>query len=638
MPPPKDHGALQGDSTDDDVSVTSSLMSEPREDYPLERILAERVTANGPEWLVKWEGYPDERSTWEPESSFTTSDALFDWQTQKMRINRGYDKPYNVAAFEKKVKRVEQAQAVRKAKRRAKRIRLGLSVSPDLSEPQSSEEAEESDDERPLDGPSRSGRDMPRKGDPSLDEFVIEAEENRWKKGHLKQSRNDKGSRFPPSESESEDRLSDDSLVEDLKTMEFNKTHKGPKRKVKPRGENAIVKAPEPPQRQKQPIQIDRRRTVPNLPPPQYTGTMNRAKPQLKGARGTGPKRYVKKQPQAQTKPRVQGAAILGNWAASLKPRKRTTVDLGVVPSSDAKTFNKLSVKRRFEKAGRNEPAPTIENLDLFNPRKAKTVQQAIPVRVQVGTVKRPWDMLQEEVKNKAKSHREAGKPNHEIPENDNISMDMEMVDSPEPVQEVMEAAQPPQLVQATDKTRTVELTQPSNPTEPSRNPSRMPLATYVSERIGEPSSQTKPDTTTEDNRKSSLCLEPSNPGHVSVANRQDMDGSLSSIEPGVQSSTSHAPHPTHEKSLSPDSSFHPILATIRAGVNGEEIGATKFMGLDRYSAGRLLRTKIERRLEIWLKISCTADDYKRFYHGVSYLKIVMMLLRLRLVEHLESE
>lgn len=141
MAPPKDLRSPQNVMSDGEVSVTSSVMSEPREEYILDKILAERTTSNGREWLVQWEGYPEERSTWEPRSSFTSDQPLDEWRTQRMRVARGFVKPFDVAAFEKRVSAIEEARAVRKAKRRAKRIRLGLPVLPDPDELDSSEEA-----------------------------------------------------------------------------------------------------------------------------------------------------------------------------------------------------------------------------------------------------------------------------------------------------------------------------------------------------------------------------------------------------------------------------------------------------------------------------------------------------------------
>ena len=56
---------ISREASDDDtsLSVNSTVPSEQRNEYPLEGILAERVSNGVREFLVKWEGYPEERCT-----------------------------------------------------------------------------------------------------------------------------------------------------------------------------------------------------------------------------------------------------------------------------------------------------------------------------------------------------------------------------------------------------------------------------------------------------------------------------------------------------------------------------------------------------------------------------------------------
>ena len=56
---------MSREANDDDssLSVNSTVPSEQKEEYPLEGILAERVSSGVKEFLVKWEGYPEERCT-----------------------------------------------------------------------------------------------------------------------------------------------------------------------------------------------------------------------------------------------------------------------------------------------------------------------------------------------------------------------------------------------------------------------------------------------------------------------------------------------------------------------------------------------------------------------------------------------
>ena len=122
----------EDDSNDDSISITSTALSEEKETYPLEGIWAERNNAGVMEYLVKWEGYPEVRNTWETHASFQDEeDKTFqDWEEQKMRISRGFIKPFDVLAFEDRWFKWQAARDKRKMRRRNKRIRLGIPVAP----------------------------------------------------------------------------------------------------------------------------------------------------------------------------------------------------------------------------------------------------------------------------------------------------------------------------------------------------------------------------------------------------------------------------------------------------------------------------------------------------------------------------
>ncbi len=611
---------LESESDDDDVSITSTVMSEVREEYPLEKILAERTTGNAPEWLVKWEGYPDERSTWETKASFTSEEPLFDWQAQKMRIGRGYEKPYDVAAIEARVGAIEEAQVIRRARRRAKRIRLGMTVSPNESEPESLDEAEESDDEVPLENSPRSRRGsrrgVLRNGYPSLDGFIVEEEEDIRKGTNSENLRKNKGAKKRMSDYETDDQASDDSLVEDLRVMEFNETHKRLKKKSKPRGEDVPIRNPERPSRRIPQVRSDRRRSIPAVPTPQYSGTMNQPKSRLKGAAGTGPKRFVKKHPQSLVKPKVQGAAILGNWTASLKPRKCTTVAPGAAPSLDPKTFNKLSVKRRYEKAGRNEPAPNPENLVFINLKKGKVIKPSAARSPRVNVpVKKPWEIIQERLNKEAKERRKAEQPSvADLGLDDDAPMDIDTSESPVPLEELNE-----RLTQATQAT---QATQPKQPKQTSgRSLQEVPPPAPITETISKLLSDKRSKSTHQILCKPSVSFRSDAPDGPSVSSRRDNNEGLISSVSGSQGVNFVVPDSAYGQPFAPESLVSDVLAMIRSGPKGQEVGDVRIKGLDKTSKSRMLRTKGEGRMVVWFKVSCTADDYKRFFCGVSNSK-----------------
>lgn len=112
---------------DDDISITSTAPSEQKDEYEVETILTELYfPGEGVKYLVKWEGYPIERSTWEPEESFLDPQTLRDWVKKKQAIERGELPEFVLEEWENRVQAFEDARDVRKRRRRAKRIRLGL--------------------------------------------------------------------------------------------------------------------------------------------------------------------------------------------------------------------------------------------------------------------------------------------------------------------------------------------------------------------------------------------------------------------------------------------------------------------------------------------------------------------------------
>lgn len=127
------------DLTDDDsISITSTAPSEPREEYAVDTVLAARETDGVTQYLVKWEGYPEERCTWEPATSFQSLDTLSDWDEKKLRIEQGLEVACDVDDLLKRIDIWIKSSQDRKSRRRAKRIRLGLPVASDDTDDEAS--------------------------------------------------------------------------------------------------------------------------------------------------------------------------------------------------------------------------------------------------------------------------------------------------------------------------------------------------------------------------------------------------------------------------------------------------------------------------------------------------------------------
>lgn len=113
---------------DDSISITSTQESEVNEErsYVVDRILAEQDDGEGNIfYLVKWDGHHPLSSTWEPAENIE-SQAILDWNEEKIRIERGLSKEFDVAAFDEEVARLELARVERRQRRKAKRERLRL--------------------------------------------------------------------------------------------------------------------------------------------------------------------------------------------------------------------------------------------------------------------------------------------------------------------------------------------------------------------------------------------------------------------------------------------------------------------------------------------------------------------------------
>lgn len=123
---------------DDSISITSTAPSEPREEYAVETVLAARETDGATQYLVKWEGYPEERCTWEPATSFQSLDTLSDWDEKKLRIEQGLEVPCDVDDLLKRIDIWIKSSQDRKSRRRAKKIRLGLPVASDETDDEAS--------------------------------------------------------------------------------------------------------------------------------------------------------------------------------------------------------------------------------------------------------------------------------------------------------------------------------------------------------------------------------------------------------------------------------------------------------------------------------------------------------------------
>ena len=139
-------------SGDDSVSLTSTTISDgDGKDYEVERILGEWETDGIMWYLTKWEGYPEVQATWQLRETFNRPekggyDVFKEWQATKMRVSRGYEKPYDIDDWEDRREEAKRKEVHRKARRKRKKAMLNQMI--DTLSSGSEAEAEKLDEER----------------------------------------------------------------------------------------------------------------------------------------------------------------------------------------------------------------------------------------------------------------------------------------------------------------------------------------------------------------------------------------------------------------------------------------------------------------------------------------------------------
>lgn len=118
-----------GDDSDDSISITSTVFSEddPDNTYIVENILAERYFSEEErtKYLVKWEGYPIERASWEPIEMFDDKNTINEWKAMKQRQESGNSSPqFDWRQWDADREKELHDQHVRKLRRMRKRQKL----------------------------------------------------------------------------------------------------------------------------------------------------------------------------------------------------------------------------------------------------------------------------------------------------------------------------------------------------------------------------------------------------------------------------------------------------------------------------------------------------------------------------------
>ncbi|QSZ33727.1 hypothetical protein DSL72_005298 [Monilinia vaccinii-corymbosi] len=117
-----------------------SIESTDEEEYPsdheytVERIMAQKSENGQQLFLIRWMGFPEEESSWEPRRNILDKDILDAWKSRRNRESKGLDTPYDIGKLEALKKTAAESKARRDRLRREKRKRQGIVVSPHESD------------------------------------------------------------------------------------------------------------------------------------------------------------------------------------------------------------------------------------------------------------------------------------------------------------------------------------------------------------------------------------------------------------------------------------------------------------------------------------------------------------------------
>lgn len=112
------------EASDDSISPSSTVASANEDDYEVECILAERKVKGVMEYLTAWKGYPETEHVWIPRENFNEGEIFDEWTNTQERVANGLERPFDVKAWRKRCKAIQEETHRRKERRRIKRLRL----------------------------------------------------------------------------------------------------------------------------------------------------------------------------------------------------------------------------------------------------------------------------------------------------------------------------------------------------------------------------------------------------------------------------------------------------------------------------------------------------------------------------------
>ncbi|KAK3397069.1 hypothetical protein B0T20DRAFT_248493 [Sordaria brevicollis] len=150
------HSTPAVEDEEDNISLasTASQGHDPDEEFEVEDILLEELGEDDVKmYLVRWERYPLDQCTWEPEDNL--GDELINmWREKRQRQEAGEEEPFDVREFQAAQDRAKKEKADRHRRRNKKRRKLGLPLTEPIDDSSSEsdldikmESSDESSDE-----------------------------------------------------------------------------------------------------------------------------------------------------------------------------------------------------------------------------------------------------------------------------------------------------------------------------------------------------------------------------------------------------------------------------------------------------------------------------------------------------------
>ncbi|PGH17718.1 hypothetical protein AJ80_04726 [Polytolypa hystricis UAMH7299] len=332
---------------DDDISITSTVQSEMQSEYEIDGILDEKIIDGNLMYLVKWTGYPVERSNLEPAESFFNDTTLREWREKRERVARGEEPPFDTDGLLRRQQETEAATADRKARRKAKRIRLGISVAP-KPKPEDTEELDESLSERSSDPGDSTADDDGEESESAEDDDLEMKARRRLHHGRRKQQR-----ASGPACSSSVTAIN---TTENQVKRSDRIGKSGPSRpKLR---ETATAQSKD----KRTALRVHTNTAKPKLP-------SSSSKPTSPSKQKTAPKLVLHPLFSTFEKPRRSLANSIRQRQQQQQQQQQQADSTNETATSPTNThFRKLSTKWRYEKASRAERQPDIHQLDLRRP------------------------------------------------------------------------------------------------------------------------------------------------------------------------------------------------------------------------------------------------------------------------------